>query len=143
MTNEDDTTAGMVVDALVGRGAVVMPVDTGDFPQRWTVRDAVYGRLDYLDQLVADADEPSRAALANTEISRLTTAWRDLLAAHHPDEHGRCPQCSGWRCPRQYPCSVWTTAHRHLIAADGHPEATSGRHAAATGQPTVAVLGAS
>ncbi len=27
-----------------------------------TMRDAVYGRLDYLDQLVTDADEPSRAA---------------------------------------------------------------------------------
>lgn len=108
-----------------------------------TMRDAVYGRLDYLDRLVTDADEPSRAALADTEISRLTRAWRDLLAAHQPDEHGRCPQCSGWRRPRQHPCSVWTTAHQHVIAADGPPAATSGRHAAAAGRPTVAMLGAS
>ncbi|MGQ0774971.1 MAG: MvdC/MvdD family ATP grasp protein [Pseudonocardiales bacterium] len=42
LTNEDDTTAGMVIEALVGRGAVVAQVDTGDFPQRWTVT----GRVD-------------------------------------------------------------------------------------------------
>jgi hypothetical protein len=32
----------MVVEALVGRGAVVVQADTGDFPQRWTVT----GRID-------------------------------------------------------------------------------------------------
>ncbi len=42
LTNEDDTTAGMVIEALAGRGAVVAQVDTGDFPQRWTVT----GRID-------------------------------------------------------------------------------------------------
>ncbi|UJW28778.1 hypothetical protein L3Q67_26320 [Saccharothrix sp. AJ9571] len=105
-----------------------------------TMCDAVYARLDYLDRLVADGDEPSRAALANTEIPRLTTGWRDLLDAHRPDEHGRCPQCSRWRRPRRHPCSVWTTAHRHLITDDGPRGALSGKHAAATGQPTKAVL---
>jgi hypothetical protein len=109
-----------------------------------TLQAAVIGRLDYLDRLVTDADEPSRAALATTEITRLAAAWRDLLDQHAPDEHGRCcPQCSGWRRPRQHPCSVWTTAHQHLIAADGPPAAGTGRHAAAPGRPTVAVLGAS
>lgn len=90
-----------------------------------TLRDAVYSRLDYLDRLVADADLPSRAALADTEIARMTTAWRALLVQHQPDENGRCPQCSGWRRPRQHPCSVWTTAHQHLIAADGRSPASS------------------
>jgi len=84
-----------------------------------TMCDAVYGRLAYLDRLVTGADEPSRAALADTEIFRMTAAWRDLLAAHQSDEHGRCPECSGWRRPRRHPCSVWATAHQHLIAADG------------------------
>lgn len=42
LTNADDTTAGMVIQALVGRGAVVAQVDPGDFPQRWTVT----GRID-------------------------------------------------------------------------------------------------
>jgi hypothetical protein len=42
LTNEGDTTAGMVIDTLVRRGAVVARVDTGDFPQGWTVT----GRID-------------------------------------------------------------------------------------------------
>lgn len=42
LTNEGDTTASMVIEALVGHGAVVAQVDTGDFPQRWTVT----GRID-------------------------------------------------------------------------------------------------
>lgn len=37
LTNKDDTTASMVIEALVGHGAVVVQVDTGDFPQQWTV----------------------------------------------------------------------------------------------------------
>ena len=108
-----------------------------------TLNTAVIERLDYLDRLVTKGDEPSRAALAETEIARLTDAWRALLELHAPDEHGRCPECSGWRRPRRHPCTVWTIAHQHLIAADGSPAAGAGRHAAAAGRSTVAVLGAS
>jgi len=127
---------------------VVQPVQdrTGDVDRTSpssSLCDEVYGRLDYLDRLVTDSDLRSRAALADTEISRLTAAWRDLLAAHQPNKHGRCPQCSGWRRPRRHPCSVWTTAHQHLIAADGPPPNGPGRHPAATEPPAVTVLGAS
>lgn len=93
---------------------------------------AVHGRLDYLDKLAAGSDLESRAALADTEIGRLTSSWRILLAAHQPDARGRCPECSGWRRPRRHPCSVWTTAHQHLIAAEGPPASSTGRHGAAT-----------
>ncbi|WP_146073811.1 hypothetical protein [Amycolatopsis sp. CA-126428] len=108
-----------------------------------TLQSAVFGRLDYLDRLAREGDESSRAALADTEITRLTRAWRCLLVAHQPDERGRCPQCSGRRRSRRRPCSVWNIAHQHLIAADGIPVGRAGRHAAATGRSTVAVLGAS
>ncbi len=108
-----------------------------------TLCRAVHGRLDYLDKLAIDADLRSRAALADTEIVRLTAAWRTLPAAHQPDERGRCPECSGWCRPRRHPCSVWTIAHQHLIAADGYPAARTGRHAAAAGPGAVAMLGAS
>jgi hypothetical protein len=108
-----------------------------------TLRDAVHQRLDYLDTLVAEADLQSRAALAESEIARLTTAWRALLAQHQPDEDGRCPQCSGWRRPRKFPCSVWITAHQHLIAADGPLAAGPGRHTRADGRPSVASLATS
>ncbi|MGH3927076.1 MAG: hypothetical protein ACRDTT_30115, partial [Pseudonocardiaceae bacterium] len=57
-----------------------------------TLSDAVCAHLNYLDMLVGEADLQSRASLAGTEITRLTFAWRTLLAVHH----GRCPQCSGW-----------------------------------------------
>ncbi|MFD9701354.1 hypothetical protein [Lentzea sp. NPDC059081] len=105
-----------------------------------TLTTAVHERVDYLDHLAAD--EPSRAALAETEITRLTSAWRVLLELHAPDGHGRCPHCSTWRRPRR-PCTVWTTAHQHLNCADGSPAHRAGRHASAAGRSTVAVLGAS
>lgn len=78
----------------------------------------MHEHLDYLDKLAIEGDMDSRAALSSTEITRLTSAWRAVLAAHHPDDHGRCPQCSGWWLPRKHPCTVWTIAHQHLIAAD-------------------------
>ncbi|MGH4021066.1 MAG: DUF4254 domain-containing protein [Pseudonocardiaceae bacterium] len=109
-----------------------------------TLRNSVYQRLSYLDTLASNADLRSRAALADTEIARMTTAWRALLAEHEPDEHGRCPQCSGWRRRRGHPCSVWTTAHRHLITDDAPTTSGTGRLATAvTGRPSVAALGVS
>lgn len=107
-----------------------------------TLTAGVYERLDYLDRLALEGDDLSRAALAETEILRLTTAWRELLSQHSPDERGRCPQCSGWRRPHRHPCTVWTTAHQ-LIAADGPSAAEPGRHASAAGRLTVASLVAS
>lgn len=96
----------------------------------------VYNHLDYLDRLVTDADLRSKAALAETELTRLSAAWRELLTTHQPDRHGRCPQCSRWRRPRRHPCSVWTIAHQHLVATDGPSPAQTGGHAAARGQPS-------
>jgi hypothetical protein len=96
------------------------------------LRDATYGWLDRLEMLVRDADEPSRAALAQSELIRMTSAWRALLAEHEPDEDGRCPRCSRWRRRlRGYQCSVWVSAHRHLVV-DG---ATGARHAGGPGRP--------
>jgi hypothetical protein len=70
------------------------------------LQDAAYERLNYLDALVAGAGQQSKAALADTEITRLTTAWRALLAEHEPDSRCRCRQC----CTRRrhnHLCSVW------------------------------------
>lgn len=95
----------------------------------------VMERLDYLDALVTDADETSLAALAAGEVPRLTGAWRALLDRHRPDKQGRCSHCHRWRRGRTS-CSVWATAHEHLIAADGAPSPTSYgavRHATTVG----------
>ncbi|SMD20631.1 hypothetical protein [Kibdelosporangium aridum] len=101
-----------------------------------TLRKAVYERLDYLDRLVNEADVPSRASLADSEIARMTAAWRSLLADHEPDERGRCRACGGWRRRRPHPCSVWTTAHKNLIVVDTRSTPTTGRHTAASYLPT-------
>jgi hypothetical protein len=82
---------------------------------RTTLREAVYDRLDYLDTIVDGADAPSRVALADSAIPMLTSAWRDLLGEHEPDERGRCRTCSPWWTRRTRGCSVWPVAHRHLI----------------------------
>ncbi|NKE57503.1 hypothetical protein FXN61_11920 [Lentzea sp. PSKA42] len=89
------------------------------------LRCGIYERLDYLEMLIADGDTTSLAALAETELARLSIAWRALLALHEPDERGRCTRCSGWRRGRLFPCSVWVVAHEHLIAANHHADATS------------------
>lgn len=97
-----------------------------------TLRDATYEWLDRLDELARTADEQSRTLLAETELVRLIEAWRVLLAEHEPDEDGCCPTCVGrWRRRRGYRCPVWSTAHRHLVAAE--PESAGGRHALTNG----------
>jgi len=94
------------------------------------IRDRVYGWLDRVESLIRDADVSSRAALAEREMVGLVVAWRELLTAHEPDEDGHCRTCSRWRRRRLYPCSVWMTAHLHLIGDDTPPR-KSGRHSSA------------
>jgi hypothetical protein len=98
-----------------------------------TLCEAVYERLDYLGRLVNEADLRSRAALADTEIVRMTQAWRALLGQHEPNLRGRCPRCSRWRRPAPFPCSVWAVAHHYLItgAPAGRRTVTGGRTQAA------------
>ncbi|WP_410575379.1 hypothetical protein [Amycolatopsis sp. cmx-4-61] len=91
-----------------------------------TLRTAVLTRLDYLDSLARDADEPSKAVLADTVIARLTAAWRELLAAHEPDHRGRCRACASRWALRRAECSVWRTAHRHLVTDPARQSVTRG-----------------
>lgn len=82
------------------------------------LRQAVWERLDMLDELAANADGPSLASVARTELPRLTDGWRALLRAHEADHKGNCPSCSArWRAQKA-PCSVWQAAHHHLIAPE-------------------------
>lgn len=104
------------------------------------VREAVFERLDLLDQLVSQADVPSRAALAETEIARMTEAWRALLAEHQPDSHGRCKLCSRWRHPRAFPCAAWTIAHHHLVSVPGEVDRSDGRSSRANWPPLASTV---
>jgi hypothetical protein len=82
------------------------------------LRQAVWERLDLLDELAAHADAESLVSVARTEVPRLTDGWRALLAVHEPDSRGRCPECSRRWQPRRSPCSVWRTAHDNLVAVE-------------------------
>jgi hypothetical protein len=87
------------------------------------LRQAVWDRLDMLDELASSADNGSLLSVARSELPRLTYGWRALLATHAPDPRGRCPECSSrWR-PRASPCSVWQAAHEHLVSAEAMPQA--------------------
>jgi len=94
-----------------------------------TVRDAARDWLDRLETLVHTSDTPSRADLAGHELLTLIAAWRALLAAHEPDEEGRCRQC--WRHPRRraQACAVWVAAYQHLVL--NQPNVDGARHAKA------------
>jgi hypothetical protein len=88
------------------------------------LRQAVWERLDMLDELASSADNGSLLSVARSELPRLTHGWRALLAAHVPDPRGRCPECSShWRS-RATSCSVWRAAHQHLVPAEASSEAT-------------------
>ena len=85
------------------------------------LRQAVWERLDMLNELASSADNGSLISVARSELPRLTHGWRALLAAHVPDSRGRCSECSGhWRS-RAASCSVWQAAHEHLISAETVP----------------------
>ncbi|MGH3815843.1 MAG: hypothetical protein ACRDUV_25900 [Pseudonocardiaceae bacterium] len=88
------------------------------------LRQAVWDRLDMLDELASSADNGSLLSVARSELPRLTNGWRALLATHAPDLRGRCPECSSrWR-PHASPCSVWRAAHEHLVSAEAAPQAS-------------------
>ncbi|MGH3772517.1 MAG: hypothetical protein ACRDRW_14170 [Pseudonocardiaceae bacterium] len=82
------------------------------------IQQAVWERLDMLEELVGSADNGSLLSLARSELPRLTHGWRALLATHAPDPRGRCQECSSrWR-PRAAPCTVWRAVHEHLVSAE-------------------------
>ena len=92
------------------------------------LRAATYDWLSRLELLARQADAPSRAALAETEVVRLTIGWRALLVDHEPDDDGHCRTCAPrWRRNGR-PCTVWASAHRYLVTADVS-SAAGGRHA--------------
>lgn len=89
------------------------------------LRQAVWERLDMLDELASGADNGALLSVARNELPRLAHGWRALLASHVPDPRGRCPECSSYWRSRATLCSVWRAAHAHLIPADAVPSTAS------------------
>ncbi|MFC7341031.1 hypothetical protein [Saccharopolyspora griseoalba] len=81
------------------------------------LRKAVLDRLDRLDRLMGEEeDADSLLSIARSELHRLSAGLLVVLAEHQPDEDGHCPTCAGTTCANPWPCAVWETAHRQLIA---------------------------
>lgn len=91
------------------------------------LRQAVWERLDMLDEVANTADAQSLVAVVRSELPRLTDAWRSLLAAHEQDHRGRCRECSTRFRPQPAPCAVWRAAHHSLVAVE--QESPQARHA--------------
>lgn len=85
-----------------------------------TLRRAVLGRLDKLDEVAVRADPSTLLPLARTELRRLAECWRLLLTTHRAGEDGRCVACQHGFRARRWPCQVWRSAHEQLIG-DGVP----------------------
>lgn len=86
-----------------------------------------------LDDLAANADAPSLLSVARSELPKLTEGWRALLSEHQPDGRGNCPSCSTRFHQQKAPCSVWRSAHQHLVSGDTPaPTAAPARHSRPT-----------
>jgi hypothetical protein len=96
-------------------------------PLTSTYQTATYEWLDRVDTLARQSDNATDlAGMAKCELPLLASAWRALLDEHTPDRNGNCDTCSRRRrrgTRRPFPCSVWQSALRHLVAA-GAPGAT-------------------
>lgn len=100
----------------------------GDVPA--AQRDALYGWLKQVKSLAQQGDVPSRAMLADTELTRVLDTLEALLREHEPDEDGRCPSCQARAQRRGYRCAVWATVHKHLLTTGpAAPDTARGRHA--------------
>lgn len=94
------------------------------------LQQAVWERLDMLDELASQADDAAFEPVARAELPRLTDGWRALLASHEPDSKGRCPECSRrWR-PRRGPCAVWQAARTHFLGEAGPSDGPADPHTA-------------
>ncbi|GAA5156967.1 MULTISPECIES: hypothetical protein [Amycolatopsis] len=90
----------------------------------------VHQRLDELARLARQSDADRAIALARREIPLLVQALRSVLAAHEPDQSGRCPVCAGparlsFRRRTPTPCRAYLAVQLRL----GKLESMAGRRA--------------
>lgn len=79
------------------------------------LEQAVYQRLELIEEIADRGDDDSVLHLARGEFPRVLAALATILREHEPAGDGRCPRCSGWRRRRPHPCPIWSTAHQLLI----------------------------
>jgi hypothetical protein len=99
-----------------------LPPDTdhrGEGPLYREVDSAVRARLAELAEVTRFADDAALAAVARVELPKLADTVSQLLAAHHPDDSGRCRTCKHpwYRRGAAAPCRAYLSAYLRLLAA--------------------------
>lgn len=95
------------------RPVVRMAVDSVYRDMDASVRDRLAG----LSDVASSGEEADAALLGRSEVPKLVSALRELLAEHEPDSRGRCRTCRrGWfRRRRVAPCRAYLSAYLCLV----------------------------
>lgn len=101
------------------------------------LQTSVQQRLDDLTRAAGLCDAGRATELARREIPLLVQALRSVLAAHEPDEHGRCPVCRtqsprlSFRRRNRMPCRAYLAVQLRLGTVEATlPGRRSRRHRA-------------
>lgn len=94
------------------------------------LQTSVHQRLDDLMRSAGQCDADRASELAQREVPLLVQALRSVLAAHEPDDRGRCRVCRGqaswlpFRRRNRMPCRAYLAVQLRLGTLD---EAAPGR----------------
>ncbi|MGH3832764.1 MAG: hypothetical protein ACRDRS_20380 [Pseudonocardiaceae bacterium] len=82
------------------------------------LRERVEAYLREAERMLRAAEPGAAWPAVRARLLPLATAWRSLLTQHGSGPRGRCRHCDRalrpWRSRRPL-CSVWRTAHAHLV----------------------------
>ncbi|MBV9161409.1 MAG: hypothetical protein JO309_11245 [Pseudonocardiales bacterium] len=82
------------------------------------LRERVEAYLRDVERMLRAAEPGAAWPAVRVRLLPLATAWRSLLVQHGSGQRGRCRHCDRafrpWRSRRRL-CSVWRTAHAHLV----------------------------
>jgi hypothetical protein len=92
------------------------------------LRERVEAYLREIERVLHGADPGTTWPALRGRLLPLAAAWRSLLAQHGAGLRGRCRHCDRAFRPRHRRpalCSVWRTAHAHLVG--GWPSSGGGQ----------------
>jgi hypothetical protein len=82
------------------------------------LRERVEAYLRDVERVLRGAEPGAAWPAVRVRLLPLAVAWRSLLAQHSSGVRGRCRHCDRVFRPRRSRrplCSVWRTAHAHLV----------------------------
>ncbi|MQA13287.1 MAG: hypothetical protein GEV09_03690 [Pseudonocardiaceae bacterium] len=86
---------------------------------RRVLRQRVLEYLAGVERMLEATEPPVSWAAVQERMRPLLAGWCALLAIHGAGRRGRCRHCDRIRWQRRAPCSVWRTAHAHLVTGVG------------------------